>query len=224
MGSVFRSLMADGIKDFAYRFDLPLGTRWALLHCHSSVSFPPIPSPQKLQHLRSLLARFNTLIEVFFPQHQTLAATLCDLAWKDWCILFIKLLPGPVLGVIKSSEQRAAMHISFHSISSHSPPSPHPPPTTHHCAHPPLSFCWGVCLYTWWSEDRGAITYQCSLPCFNTEQMNGLHAISLKDSAAEGAVEVESRVWVCWCVGVWVGVLCKVPWAPQPELHHTYRS
>lgn len=36
------------------------------------------------------------------------------------------------------------------------------------------------------SEDSGAVTYQCALPCLNTEQMNGLHAISLKeeDSAA----------------------------------------
>lgn len=110
--------------------------------------------------------------------------------------MFIKLLHGPVLGVIKSSLRRAAMHISFHSISPHSPPSPHPPPTT----TPTLRSLFAEaspCILGGRSEDRGAITYQCSLPCFNTEQMNGLHAISLKDSAAEGAVEVESRVWVC---------------------------
>lgn len=39
------------------------------------------------------------------------------------------------------------------------------------------------------SEDSGAVTYQCVLPCFNTEQMNGLHEISLKEedsTACEG--------------------------------------
>lgn len=52
------------------------------------------------------------------------------------------------------------------------------------------------------SED---VTYQCTLPCFNTEQMNGLHAISLKeeDSTAGGAEG--GRRGCAVCVPVVVG-------------------
>lgn len=56
------------------------------------------------------------------------------------------------------------------------------------------------------SED---VTYQCTLPCFNTEQMNGLHAICLKeeDSTAGGGGGAA-------CEPVVAG---GAPWAPQPE-------
>ena len=58
-------------------------------------------------------------------------------------------------------------------------------------------------------EDRGAITYQRSLPCFNTEQMNGLHAISLEeeDSKTEEGGELGS-VRVGGCVGGGHSVKC----------------
>lgn len=55
------------------------------------------------------------------------------------------------------------------------------------------------------SEDSGAVTYQCALPCFNTEQMNGLHAISLKEedsTACEGGggVLCERLRWWAACL------------------------
>lgn len=69
------------------------------------------------------------------------------------------------------------------------------------------------------SED---VTYQCTLPCFNTEQMNGLHAICLKEedsTAGEGVWGRRGRGAVCEPV-----VAGGAPWAPQPEPHHTWRS
>lgn len=74
----------------------------------------------------------------------------------------------------------------------------HPLPTTQPTLHSSPCIV-GACL-----EDRDAIRYQCFLPCFNTEQMNGLHAISLKEENSKaGGGE--------WCNG-WVGgVFYKVP-------------
>lgn len=65
--------------------------------------------------------------------------------------------------------------------------------------YPPLSPPSTPCMLGGCLEDRGAIRYQCSLPCFNTEQMNGPHAISLKE-------ENSKAEW-----GWRRGGLCKVP-------------
>lgn len=56
---------------------------------------------------------------------------------------------------------------------------------------PPFTvLSWCELLYAWWMlGGQRCVTYQCALPCFNTEQMNGLHAISLKEedsTACEG--------------------------------------
>lgn len=55
-----------------------------------------------------------------------------------------------------------------------------------------------------------ASLYQCSLPCFKTEQMNGFHASALEEEDSKAMGEL---------CNVWVG-----GWGGCPELYHRYRS
>ncbi len=99
----------------------------------------------------------------------------------------------------KSPLQRTAMHISFHSISHCFPPSPvHYPPLS-----PPstLFLLRRAAVYlvgAWRTEVPSHISARCHV---STQQMNGLHAISLKEEncKAEGGL----KRGVVSCVGGW---------------------
>lgn len=84
-----------------------------------------------------------------------------------------------------------------------SQPLPSTPPPTLSSGHPSLSYAdVSYCMHGGCSEDSGAVTYQCTLPCFNTEQMNGLHAISLKGEDSTGGRGVQ-----CACLWWWAECL-----------------
>lgn len=115
-------------------------------------------------------------------------AHVCDSNWRYCCIFHLESSFWQFVGVGKHNHLREWLQHSLYlrelALATDPPtqatlPSGHPSPSSAHascCVH---GGCW---------EDSGAVTYQCTLPCFNTEQMNGLHAISLKeeDSTAEG--------------------------------------
>ena len=113
------------------------------------------------------------------------------------------------LGSHKQNPLYRKLLSTFHLITSAMLPTlPHPLPTTQPTLHSLFAEA-SPCILAGCLEDRGAIRYQRSLPCFNTEQMNGLHAISLKEENSKA--ERRRRGFV----------KCPQPW---PALHHTYRS
>lgn len=139
--------------------------------------------------------------------------------WIRWVFCYMKLLPSPESGAIKHNHLNKELQYSysFHLIARAGSPSLSSSRHHHHqSAHPPLSLCSDkslcthcmmcefmcVCVWLCGCEDSIVIRYQLSLPCFNTEQKNRIHAISLKEGncGEEGGRGVR---WGGWKVGCW---------------------
>lgn len=153
--------------------------------------------PPQLLCIRNVPTHTYSMLNLsYFFQFMDFKAHVCDSNWRYCCIFHLESSFWQFVGVGKHNHLREWLQHSLYLRESalatdpptHAPlPSGHPSPSSAHascCVH---GGCW---------EDSGAVTYQCTLPCFNTEQMNGLHAISLKeeDTTAEG-----------WGCSVWAG-------------------
>lgn len=149
-------------------------------------------------------------------------AQVCDSNWRDCCILTWIYRSDNFVGVGKHAHLCEWLQHTLYLRAAALQPTL-PPTLTHttlSSGHPSLSSADACCcMHGGCSEDGGAVTYQCTLPCFNTEQMNGLHAIRLKeeDSTAGGGDGGGCAV----CEPVVAGT---APWAPQTVPHHTQRS